>query len=244
MNQQIIDYLNQNKDKFSQEDLIDQLRKTGYQEDDIQNGVNNVYNSDIETDTGKEGNKIKRPIRATVLAVVDGISLLMITVYIIFGSFLSLAMWAGDSPESFSFGLALLFFLGSIAIFILPVYFAFQGTLKGKKWGLLWNGIILIYPIILLSYASIFIAAVAAIIFSIILFFVLRPCWKHPFYNRDNSSNIANKITIIIGIVVLLAEVFIVVGSRIYIKSFKINDFHTEINGMNDFEESSKYKLP
>lgn len=43
MNQQIIDYLQQNKTAYSKESLVQQLRTSGYVENDIQEAVNVVY---------------------------------------------------------------------------------------------------------------------------------------------------------------------------------------------------------
>lgn len=43
MNQQIIEYLQQNKDKYPKEDLIEQLKKAGYEEAEINKAVDFVY---------------------------------------------------------------------------------------------------------------------------------------------------------------------------------------------------------
>ncbi len=45
MNKQIIGYLQQNKDNYTKESLVQQLRNAGYPEQDIQDGVNYVYNT-------------------------------------------------------------------------------------------------------------------------------------------------------------------------------------------------------
>ncbi|HOX10951.1 MAG TPA: hypothetical protein P5323_03910 [Candidatus Moranbacteria bacterium] len=60
MNQNVIAYLKENKDKYSQEALFDQLKKAGYSEQDIQDGVSFVYNdSVIVTASSKES---KQPV--------------------------------------------------------------------------------------------------------------------------------------------------------------------------------------
>jgi DNA-binding transcriptional regulator YhcF (GntR family) len=53
INQQIVDYLQTNKDQYSKEDLIKELDGFGFSKDDIQLGVNNVYkkSSDINVNT-------------------------------------------------------------------------------------------------------------------------------------------------------------------------------------------------
>ena len=45
MNQKIIDYLQQNKDKYDKEDLIKELEKFGFSKSDIEDGVKDVYGS-------------------------------------------------------------------------------------------------------------------------------------------------------------------------------------------------------
>lgn len=45
MDQNITQYLESNKDKYSQESLIEQLKKAGYTENDIRDGVQSVYAS-------------------------------------------------------------------------------------------------------------------------------------------------------------------------------------------------------
>lgn len=47
MDQNIISYLESNKDKYSQESLVEQLKKAGYAENDIRDGVQSVYVSRI-----------------------------------------------------------------------------------------------------------------------------------------------------------------------------------------------------
>lgn len=56
MNQNVITYLQENKDKYSQKVLLDQLRKSGYLEQDIQDGVSFVYNNsnNIATTSSQE----------------------------------------------------------------------------------------------------------------------------------------------------------------------------------------------
>ena len=43
MNQQIIDYLQQNKVAYTKESLVQQLKNSGYMENDIQEAVSVVY---------------------------------------------------------------------------------------------------------------------------------------------------------------------------------------------------------
>ena len=58
MNQQIISYLQQNKDNYSKESLMRELQKARYSEQDIRDGVNYVYNT--STDNSDPNSSIKR----------------------------------------------------------------------------------------------------------------------------------------------------------------------------------------
>ncbi len=49
MNQQIVDYLQKNKERYTQESLVEQLKKSGYNTSEINEGVNFVYNLSNDT---------------------------------------------------------------------------------------------------------------------------------------------------------------------------------------------------
>jgi hypothetical protein len=56
MNQNIVTYLQDNKDLFSKEVLVDQLKKAGYEEGDIAGGVACVYDAAASSDqTAQQG---------------------------------------------------------------------------------------------------------------------------------------------------------------------------------------------
>jgi magnesium-transporting ATPase (P-type) len=55
MNQQAIDYLQQNKDQYTQESLMQQLRSAGYAEADIQEAVGIVYLSALNSNAVPAG---------------------------------------------------------------------------------------------------------------------------------------------------------------------------------------------
>lgn len=59
MNQQITDYLQQNKASYSKEDLAQQLRNSGYVENEIQEAVNVVYGAGINLDNISVNKKAK-----------------------------------------------------------------------------------------------------------------------------------------------------------------------------------------
>jgi len=89
MNQQIIDYLNQNKDNFSQENLVNQLREAGYQESEIQEVIDFVYRiADVpisEPVDAAEHRSEKRKIITgkKVLAIVGVFIFIFISIFII-----------------------------------------------------------------------------------------------------------------------------------------------------------------
>ncbi len=53
MNQQIVDYLQKNKEQYTQESLVEQLKKSGYSTSEINESVNLVYN--LSNDTNVAG---------------------------------------------------------------------------------------------------------------------------------------------------------------------------------------------
>lgn len=57
MNQNVTAYLQENKDKYSQEILLDQLRKAGYSEQDIKDGASFVYNNSVAAATPSRESK-------------------------------------------------------------------------------------------------------------------------------------------------------------------------------------------
>jgi len=58
MNQKIVDYLQENKEKYSQESLVEQLKETGYDTTEINEGVNFVYSSNTDAKVNKSKYKI------------------------------------------------------------------------------------------------------------------------------------------------------------------------------------------
>ncbi len=46
MNQQVIDYLQTNKDSYSKESLVEQLKNSGYDDSEILESINTVYHGE------------------------------------------------------------------------------------------------------------------------------------------------------------------------------------------------------
>jgi hypothetical protein len=75
MNQKIVDYLQENKEKYSKDVLVEQLEKTGYNTADIDESVAFVYGS-------SSGAKVKSKSKFKVLGIGCGITTLILIVVV------------------------------------------------------------------------------------------------------------------------------------------------------------------
>lgn len=90
MHQQIIDYLKQNKDKYSKEVLIEQLKKVGYGELEINKAVDFVYSNGDLNDINRNDksrfrgqNSSTQRISKKMIVVIGSIIVLIICVFIV-----------------------------------------------------------------------------------------------------------------------------------------------------------------
>jgi uncharacterized RDD family membrane protein YckC len=116
MNQQIVEYLQKNKDNYTQESLVQQLRNAGHNEADIQDAVNFAYN-DVNTasttGSANEGNGTVHYAGFWIRCVaifVDGLVLLIPFSAIFFISNVAFAPYGQIFAFIVIFILALLYF--------------------------------------------------------------------------------------------------------------------------------------
>jgi uncharacterized RDD family membrane protein YckC len=136
MNQQIIDFLQENKEEYTKESLIEQLRNAGYDNAEITDAVKNIYgddevlikipNDDIENNIKYAGFGIR-----TVASIIDMIVVMIVIIpfLLIFKSFIiTNYFWSMILVPFGYFVLSLTYFL-----FMTDKY---QATLGKKLFGL------------------------------------------------------------------------------------------------------------
>lgn len=99
-NEQVVDYLRENKEKFSKEALSEQLRQSGYPEADIVSGMAAVYDEGTSPGMASVARFAGFWIRV-VAALIDGI--IMSVAGSIAGVLLSMLMFAGIRPYDDTF---------------------------------------------------------------------------------------------------------------------------------------------
>jgi len=176
MNQQIVEYLQKNKDNYTQESLVQQLRNAGHNEADIQDAVNFAYN-DVNTasttGSANEGNGTVHYAGFWIRCVaifVDGLVLLIPFSAIFFISNVAFAPYGQIFAFIVIFVLALLYFalmtnkyqatLGKMAV---GIKVCDANTMQKASLGHIWmrefiNRIFLSTPIIFMSLFDVVVA--------------------------------------------------------------------------------------
>jgi uncharacterized RDD family membrane protein YckC len=176
MNQQIVEYLQKNKDNYTQESLVQQLRNAGHNEADIQDAVNFAYN-DVNTasttGSANEGNGTVHYAGFWIRCVaifVDGLVLLIPFSAIFFISNVAFAPYGQIFAFIVIFILALLYFalmtnkyqatLGKMAV---GIKVCDANTMQKASLGHIWmrefiNRIFLSTPIIFMSLFDVVVA--------------------------------------------------------------------------------------
>jgi hypothetical protein len=182
MNQKIVDYLQENKEQYSQDVLVEQLNVAGYDTAEINKSVDFVYSLD-----GTVANR--RPWQGTFLIITLLIPLVGLIRSAVFSVAIVVETGMSDIEVNKPFFIMQTIISSVIILIGLGMlYITFSGIIKGKKLALVMYIIISISSLMILVFSLMYVidlegGIIVAVPLIALMTYLVRKCWRHPFYN-------------------------------------------------------------